>query len=177
MFIFTRWWMYVCVFVCTRSGEPCSGSRWLVGRANCPTASRKPMDFDVFWQMVAAGKLLLAHWTLVGFDPRVGPPVSGQFVWAGKPVRTKTKVRRVVSLPLCHKGWTRVGSEDKGNKDSGCKKTSNGRLEFVPWRYFRVKTELFAFHVHHNMADKTFLHLLLGDKLITCYKNSNKHSG
>lgn len=55
--------------------------------ANCPADSWKTVDFDVFGQVVAAGKLLLAHLTLVRFDTRVGPPVSGQLVRSGKPER------------------------------------------------------------------------------------------
>lgn len=48
--------------------------------ANRPADPREAVHFDVFGQVVAAGELLLAHLTLVGFDTRVGPPVSGQLV-------------------------------------------------------------------------------------------------
>lgn len=48
--------------------------------ANRPADPREAVHFDVFGQVVAAGELLLAHLTLVGFDTRVGTPVSGQLV-------------------------------------------------------------------------------------------------
>lgn len=53
--------------------------------ANRPADPREAVHFDVFGQVVAAGELLLAHLTLVGFDTRVGPPMSGQLVRSGEP--------------------------------------------------------------------------------------------
>lgn len=49
----------------------------LVDGANGATDAWEPVDFDMFGQVVAAGKLLLTHLALVRLDPRVGPPVSG----------------------------------------------------------------------------------------------------
>ena len=71
--------------------DPSDASRASVCCANCPTASWKAVDFDVFWQVVAAGKLLLTDRTLVGFDPWVGAPVSGQLIRPGKPGRKKRR--------------------------------------------------------------------------------------
>lgn len=51
-----------------------------VYEANRATDAWKTVDFDVFGQVVAAGKLLLTHLALVWLDTRVGPPVSGQLV-------------------------------------------------------------------------------------------------
>lgn len=70
---------YFCVCVCAIV-LMCEVRNALMGRlvreANCPIASRKTVHFDMFGQMVTAGKLLFTHWTLEGLDPRMGPPVS-----------------------------------------------------------------------------------------------------
>lgn len=66
-----------------------------VYRANCVTDAWKTMDFDVFGQVVAAGKLLLAHLALVWLDTRVGPPMSGQLVRPGEP---GSRTRRHMSV-------------------------------------------------------------------------------
>lgn len=55
--------------------------------ADCPTASWKTVDFDVFWQMVTAGEFLLTYRTLVGLNPRMGPPVTRQLIWTWEPER------------------------------------------------------------------------------------------
>lgn len=47
------------------------------------------MDFEVFGQVIAAGKLLFADDALVWFHSRVGAPVSGQLVGPGKPERRR----------------------------------------------------------------------------------------
>lgn len=89
----------ICTHTHTFTLTPCHGlslyARWsvipviLAGasvcRANCPAVSWKTVDFDVFWEVVTAGEFLLTHWTLVWLDTWVGPPVSRQFVWPGKP--------------------------------------------------------------------------------------------
>lgn len=54
--------------------------------SRCPVASWKAMDFDVFGQVIAAGKFLLAHGTLVGLNSRVRPAVSRQLVRPGESV-------------------------------------------------------------------------------------------
>lgn len=41
--------------------------------ARCPAASWKAMDFDVFGQVIAAGKFLLADGALVGLNSRMRP--------------------------------------------------------------------------------------------------------
>lgn len=69
--------------------DPRDVSRASVCWANCPAASWKTVDFDVFWQVVTAGKLLLTYKTLVGLDPRVGPAVSRQLIRPWKPGRKK----------------------------------------------------------------------------------------
>ena len=71
--------------------NPSDVSRASVCWASCPTASWKTMDFDVFWQVVTAGKLLLTYRTLVGFDPRVGPPVPRKLIRPWKPGRKKKR--------------------------------------------------------------------------------------
>lgn len=48
--------------------------------AHSPAASWKAVDFDVFGQVIAAGKLLLADGTLIRLHSRVRAPVSGEFV-------------------------------------------------------------------------------------------------
>ena len=62
-----------------------------VCRASCPTASWKAVDFEVFRQVIAAGKLLLAHDALVRLHPRMGAAVSGQLVGPGEPVGRKPR--------------------------------------------------------------------------------------
>ena len=47
------------------------------------------MYFDVFGQVVAAGKLLLAHGALVGLDPRVRAAVARELVRPGEPATRK----------------------------------------------------------------------------------------
>lgn len=37
--------------------------------AHGAVAAREPVHLDVLGQVVTASKLLLTHWTLVGFDP------------------------------------------------------------------------------------------------------------
>lgn len=46
------------------------------------------MDFEVFRQVIAAGKLLLTDDALVRFYSRVGAPMSGQLIGPGKPPST-----------------------------------------------------------------------------------------
>lgn len=53
------------------------GSWGSVGGAHCPTASWKSVDFDVFGQVVTAGKLLVTSGALIGLQTRVGATVSG----------------------------------------------------------------------------------------------------
>lgn len=87
-----------------------------VCRANCPAVSWKTVDFDVFWQVVTAGELLLTNWTLVGFDTWVWAPVSGQLVWPGKPKEKKKKKKQCFmigkdkwgNLEVSSLTWTRV---------------------------------------------------------------------
>lgn len=45
------------------------------------------MDFEVFRQVITAGKLLLADNALVGFYARVGTAVSGELIRPGEPAR------------------------------------------------------------------------------------------
>lgn len=61
----------------------CIGS---VCSSRCPVASWKAMDFDVFGQVIAAGKFLLAHGTLVRLNSRVRPAVTRQLVRPGESV-------------------------------------------------------------------------------------------
>lgn len=56
------------------------GSEESVCRAACPAASWKAVDFEVFRQVIAAGKLLLADDALVWLHSGVGAAVSGQLV-------------------------------------------------------------------------------------------------
>ncbi|MED6279872.1 hypothetical protein CHARACLAT_005160 [Characodon lateralis] len=56
-----------------------------VYRASCPAASWKSMNFEVFRQVITAGKLLLADNALVWLYPRVGAAVSGKLVRPGEP--------------------------------------------------------------------------------------------
>lgn len=67
------------------------GSEESVCRAPCPAASWKAVDFEVFGQVIAAGKLLFADDALVWFHSRVGAPVSGELVRPREPVRSKTE--------------------------------------------------------------------------------------
>lgn len=60
-----------------------------VRRAACSAAFWKAVDFEVFWQMIAAGKLLLADNALVGFYARVGTAVSGELIGSGEPARIR----------------------------------------------------------------------------------------
>lgn len=59
-------------------------SRQSVCGAACPAASRKAVDFEVFGQVIAAGKLLLADDALVWLHSGVGATVAGQLVRAGE---------------------------------------------------------------------------------------------
>lgn len=63
--------------------------RWeqSVHGAHRAAASREPMHIDVFGQVVASGKFLLADGTLIGFHPRVGAPVPRQLIRPGEPAR------------------------------------------------------------------------------------------
>ncbi len=63
----------------------CVGS---VCSARCPAASWKAMDFDVFGQVIAAGKFLLTDRALVGLNSRVRPAMPWQLVRPGESART-----------------------------------------------------------------------------------------
>lgn len=68
-----------------------AGSEESVCRAPCPAASWKAVDFEVFRQVIAAGKLLLAHDALVWFHSGVGAAVSGELVGPGEPAGKKSQ--------------------------------------------------------------------------------------
>lgn len=50
------------------------------------------MDLEVFGEVIAAGKFLLADDALVRLDPGVGATVAGELVRAGEPVVMKTMI-------------------------------------------------------------------------------------
>lgn len=72
-----------------------AGQSRSVYRANGAADAWKTVDFDVFGQVVTAGKLLLTHLALVRLDTRVGPPMSGQLVRPGEPGK---RTRRQMSV-------------------------------------------------------------------------------
>lgn len=74
------------------------GSEESVCRAPCPAASWKAVDFEVFRQVIAAGKFLLADDALVRFHSGVGAPVSGQLVGAGEPVGRRPRMWLIKSI-------------------------------------------------------------------------------
>lgn len=58
-----------------------------VCRAACSATSWKAMDFEVFRQVITAGKLLLADNALVRFYARVGTAMTGELIRPGEPAR------------------------------------------------------------------------------------------
>lgn len=67
--------------------SPCLTSLESVYRAACSATSRKAMDFEVFRQVITAGKLLLADNALVRLYARVGTAMTGELIRPGEPAR------------------------------------------------------------------------------------------
>lgn len=97
--------------------NPRNCSNVSVSWAHRPAASWKPVDFDVFWQVVTAGELLFADGTLVGLDPRVGPSVAGELVGPRKPGGKEEGER---CLTFADDSWERVKS--RGSCNAGVSK-------------------------------------------------------
>lgn len=77
---------------CKASVRQSGGSKESVCRASCPAASWKAVDFEVFGQVITAGKLLLADDALVWFHSGVGATVSGQLVRSREPDKEEDRM-------------------------------------------------------------------------------------